>query len=231
VVRLASVLVLVFANVAGADVSGVGAAVGAPGLREAVAQHKEAQRLKRLALASWPPDEKLIAAAHQAYSRAVEGYQRSLPAIDSAADRYEYTFFLGEALFYSERFEEAATAYEQVRDWRGDNRYHEDAAFNAVKAREHVVERRVAAGAIAPPEPSAQPQPIPDELARLQVDYDQFARVVPASGRAPGFLYKAAEIDVRYGHQEEARARLARIIRGGEQSETRAVQRPGPRDP
>src|SRR5207253_5951094 len=114
----------------------------------------------------------------------------------------------------------AGAQYEKVRDSNLDNKYAEDAAFNAVKSYEKYFELQTQAGKYRePPLPAdgktaspVVPMNIPDEVARLQKAYDVFAQRVPGSGRVPTMTYKAAEIYYRYLHWDEARPRLGQIV-------------------
>ena len=111
-------------------------------------------------------------------------------------------------------------AYEKVRDSKLDNKYVEDAAFNAVKSYEMALAELQQKGAYTePPLPAVgktqtpvTPMQIPELVQRLQQAYDVFAQRVPGSGRVPTMTYKAAEIPLRYLHWDDARPRMEQIV-------------------
>ncbi|MDW8280729.1 MAG: tetratricopeptide repeat protein [Myxococcales bacterium] len=184
----------------------------------AVNHHKAAQEYKALGVAK--KDARLLELAAREYRLASEAYETYLKQYPNSKNAYEYGYYYAETLYYSQRFEEAARAYEKIRDSQVDNRYMEDAAFNTIKAYEQLIEQQVKAGKLVePPLPQpgkvkapVAPLPVPELWRRLQAAYDAFVAKLPASGRTPTIAYKAAEIDYRHLNFEAARPRMAQII-------------------
>lgn len=186
----------------------------------AVNHHKAAQDLKKLAQAQKKPDPKLLARIQDEYRQAAEAYEKYLEQYPNSKNTYEYSYSYAETLYYSGRFADAAAAYERVRDSKLDNKYVEDAAFNAVKSYEMALAELQQKGLYSePPLPAVgktptpvKPMPEPELVQRLQKAYDTFAQRVPGSGRVATMQYKAAEIPFRYLHWDEARPRMEQIV-------------------
>ncbi|MFI5288790.1 MAG: tetratricopeptide repeat protein [Polyangia bacterium] len=186
----------------------------------AVNHHKAAQDLKKLAAASKHPTGAQLEAISKEYGLAAEAYQKYLEQYPNSKNTYEYSYSYAETLYFSGRFLDAAAQYEKVRDSLLDNKYAEDAAFNAVKSYEKYLEMQTQAGKyVEPPLPAdgktavpVTPIAIPDPVARLQKAYDAFVQRVPSSGRVPTMAYKAAEIDYRYLHWDTARPRMEKVL-------------------
>lgn len=186
----------------------------------AVNHHKAAQDLKKMAAAQKRPDAKLVDNIQKEYRQAAEAYEKYLEQYPNTRNTYEYSYSYAETLYYSGRFRDAAIAYEKVRDSKLDNKYVEDAAFNAVKSYEMAVADMAQKGAYSePPLPAVgktqtpvTPMPIPDIIQREQHAYDMFVQRVPGSGRVPTMVYKSAEIPLRYLHWDDARPRMEAIV-------------------
>lgn len=186
----------------------------------AVEHHKAAQALKKLALASHPPDGAKLEQALREYAQAANGYADYLQSFPNSKNTYDYTFFYAEALYYSRQFNMAAQQYEKVRDSNLDNRYLEDAAFDTVKSLESLLDEETRAGKLTLPalpdanklQAPVRAIPMPPEVRRLQGAYDAFVERVPASGRVPVMAYKAAEIDFRYLDFDKARPRMEGVL-------------------
>ena len=186
----------------------------------AVNHHKAAQDLKKMAAAQKRPDPKLLENIQHEYKQAAEAYEKYLEQYPNTRNTYEYSYSYAETLYYSGRFRDAALAYEKVRDSKLDNKYVEDAAFNAVKSYEMALAELTQKGVYTePPLPAVgktqtpvTPMQIPELVQRLQHAYDVFAQRVPGSGRVPTMIYKSAEIPLRYLHWDDARPRLEQIV-------------------
>jgi tetratricopeptide (TPR) repeat protein len=182
----------------------------------AVNHHKAAQDLKKMAAAQKRPDPKMLENIQREYKLAAEAYEKYLEQYPNSKNTYEYSYSYAETLYYSGRFLDAAMAYEKVRDSRLDNKYAEDAAFNAVKSYEMALQ---SANYQEPPLPAVgkttipvRPITIPETVQKLQKAYDTFVARVPNSGRVPTMTYKSAEIPLRYLHWDEARPRMEQIV-------------------
>ncbi len=186
----------------------------------AVNHHKAAQDLKKLAAAQKNPSGQMLEQISKEYALAAAAYQKYLEQYPSSKNTYEYSYAYAETLYYSGRFLDAAAQYEKVRDSNLDNKYAEDASFNAIKSYEKYLELESKAGKYTEPALPAvgttsapvQPLPIPDVVNKLQKAYDVFAQRVPNSGRIPTMTYKAAEVYYRYLHWDEARPRFEQIL-------------------
>ena len=186
----------------------------------AVNHHKAAQDLKKMAAAQKRPDPKLLERIQKEYAQAAEAYEKYLEQYPNSRNSYEYSYSYAETLYYSGRFRDAALAYEKVRDSKLDNKYVEDAAFNAVKSYEMALAELQQKGAYTePPIPAVgktqtpvTPIQIPEIVQRLQHSYDVFVQRVPGSGRVPTMTYKSAEIPFRYLHWDDARPRMEAIV-------------------
>jgi len=185
----------------------------------AVNHHKAAQDLKKLAAAKAKPDGKMLENISREYALAATAYEKYLETYTQSKNTYEYTYSYAECLYYSGRFLDAAAQYEKVRDSNLDNRYAEDAGFNAIKSYEKYLDLQKAAGKYTEPplpevgktKPPITPMPIPDAVAKLQKAYDAFVTHSPQSGKSPTMNYKVAETDYRYLHWDTARPRLEGI--------------------
>jgi len=186
----------------------------------AVNHHKAAQDLKKMAAAQKRPDPKLLENIQKEYKQAAEAYEKYLEQYPNTRNTYEYSYSYAETLYYSGRFRDAALAYEKVRDSKLDNKYVEDAAFNAVKSYEMAIAEMTQKGLYTePPLPAVgktptpvTPIPIPEIVQREQHAYDMFVARVPGSGRVPTMTYKSAEIPFRYLHWDDARPRMEAIV-------------------
>ncbi|HEX6837032.1 MAG TPA: tetratricopeptide repeat protein, partial [Polyangia bacterium] len=186
----------------------------------AVNHHKAAQDLKKMAAAQKRPDPKLLENIQREYKQAAEAYEKYLEQYPNTRNTYEYSYSYAETLYYSGRFRDAALAYEKVRDSKLDNKYVEDAAFNAVKSYEMAIADMTQKGLYTePPLPAVgktptpvTPMQIPEIVQREQHAYDMFIQRVPGSGRVPTMTYKSAEIPFRYLHWDDARPRMEAIV-------------------
>ena len=185
-------------------------------------RHESAQKLREQAQAK--NDPKLRKQAIEEYRQAAASYEAYLKQHPNSKDRYEYSYYLAESLFFGEKYPEAAEAYEKVRDADPKGKYVEDSAYGTIKARESVVTAFYQqpsgpttggepplpqTGKLTPP---VNPLPLPDEVAKLQFAYDRFVTLLPDSPKIALFSYKAAEIDFRYLRFPQMRMRMADIV-------------------
>ena len=185
-------------------------------------RHESAQKLREQAQAK--SDPKLREQAIEEYRQAAASYEAYLKQHPNSKDRYEYSYYLAESLFFGEKYPDAAEAYEKVRDADPKGKYVEDSAYGAIKAREAVVSalyrEQVAqklggepplpqTGKLTPP---VTPIALPDDVAKLQVAYDRYVTLLPDSTKIALFSYKAAEIDFRYLRFSQMRLRMADIV-------------------
>ncbi len=118
----------------------------------AILQKDFATNLYQDALAE--QDETKMQAAKAAFRKAAESFRAYLANEDHQNDRYAFRFFLGEMLYRSDQFQQAAKEYAKVRDDESPSaKVHsqsavirEEAGFGAIKAVERHLETLVAGG-------------------------------------------------------------------------------------
>ncbi len=165
------------------------------------------------------------------YSKAVELYKQYITQYPDSDYIYELTFFMGEALFYSEHYMDAVDQYAWVRDHREleSSMPHEnfsfiDAAKGVLASYESEAAAEVTAGKVQPlVVPKAadleamaqpfQPQPIPDIYLKLQAEYDNYQNLVPDPQSAPEQGINAALVSLAYLHVDDAIARLQKVMK------------------
>ena len=158
------------------------------------------------------------------YQKAVDLYRTFVKTYPESDYAYEFTYFQGEALYYSERYLEAAEQYRWVRDHRDlSQAYFLDAAKSLLASYEAEVAKQVAAGNLAPlrvptvtelkamPQPLT-PQPIPELYIKLQQEWDDYQNTVPDPQTAPQQGINAALVSLAYLHVDEAIERLERVM-------------------
>ena len=155
------------------------------------------------------------------YAKAAGAWEGYLSKYPNSKESYEYSYAYAEALYYAERYLEAARQYEQVRDSRLDNKYAEDAAFSVTKAYEEYLDDQADKGKLAWPQPAPKqgslkppitPIPYPEMVTKLQQSYDIFVQRVPKAPRVPSMSYKAAELAYNYLQWEDMRARMLILL-------------------
>ena len=116
----------------------------------AVNHHKAAQDLKKMAAAQKRPDAKLLEQHRQGVHAGGRGL-REVPRAVSELEEHLRVLVLvrGDALLLGSLPRRGAWPYEKVRDSKLDNKYVEDAAFNAVKSYEKAVDRADAEGRVS----------------------------------------------------------------------------------
>lgn len=180
--------------------------------------HKSAQQARQDYVADPTPENKQRYL--ELYASAADLYRRFLETYPTSEFAYEFTYRLGETLYFSERYEEAIPHYTWVRDHRDlSSARFEKAARSIVQAHEAILERAVAAGTVQePPIPGieelrAMPAPIqpiavPAEYANLQRALDEYQRLVSDPQTAPQMGYEAGLISYRHLDLDDAEARF-----------------------
>ncbi len=199
--------------------------------------HEQAQKLREEALSR--QDAGQADQARERFSLAAEAYGRYLETYPHDREAYKWQFYLAECFFYSQQYEEAAKAYTQVRELSvGDNKYREQAAFNAIKALEFIIAQKIKAGQL-PPESLArktedaveqpdgkggrdeakivlEPKPLPELVEALNKErarYVELGLKSPSDPVLPGKLeFEIARVYYDFRHLEEARTRFEKII-------------------
>ncbi len=190
----------------------------------AIQLHEEAQGLRLRAVQE--QDVSLLEEAIERYGQAADAYNKYLEAHPNSPNAYELRFNLADALFWSERYEEAARHYALVRDSNLDDRYQAEAARMVVESLNRLVEKAVERGELQireeAPQPEGQPPkvrplPVPELLQRLARAREIYLARIPEE-RDPeryraAFDYNNAMLLYSYGYWDLARQRLERIFR------------------
>lgn len=157
------------------------------------------------------------------YGKSVRLYESFIDQYPKSRQRYELTFAMAEALYFSDRFVEAAQRYRWVRDHESSSKYFQDAAYSVIQALEAEATRQRAAGYVrdirvpsteelrALPQP-IQPQPIPDIHRALQVAWDDYQKLITDPGTAPQMGLNAGMVSMSYFHLVDAAARFEEVM-------------------
>jgi cellulose synthase operon protein C len=107
--------------------------------------HEEAQKLRNEAIMR--EDEQMLAVAQDQYTTAAASYADFLARYPNDKDIYQWNFYYAECLYYSEQYDDAYEQYRVVRELDiADNKYQEQAAFNAIKSIEFQMEQMARRG-------------------------------------------------------------------------------------
>lgn len=158
------------------------------------------------------------------YGKAVELYRTFIATYPESDYVYEFNYNTAEALYWSERYEEAIVAYTWVRDQKNlGTQHYTDSARSILnsyeKQREILVAQKKLAELKIPtvaelkamPQPLT-PQPIPDFDRKLQGEYDNFQNIVNDPAEAPKQGANAAMISLAYLHLDDAIARFTKVM-------------------
>ncbi len=158
------------------------------------------------------------------YASAVKLYQTFVKQYPESDYAYEFTYYQGEALFFSERYMEAVEQYKWVRDHRDlSEAYFLDAAKSILASYEAEVAKQVAAGQLpalrvptadelkSMPQPLT-PMPIPDLYLQMQAQWDDYQNVVNDPQTAPQQGINAALVSLAYLHIDDAITRMDKVM-------------------
>ncbi len=180
--------------------------------------HKSAQNARQ----DWvdDPTEENKANYIDLYLKAGALYERFLKENPTAEASYEFTYRLGEVLFYAEHYQEAIPHYVWVRDHRdlSEKRF-EKAARSIVQTYQKELEKQLASNAIVEPsiptieELLAMPKPVtakplPQAYVDLQNALDKYQTMVNDPQTAPNMGYEAALISFRHLNLPDAELRF-----------------------
>jgi hypothetical protein len=159
------------------------------------------------------------------YAKAVRLYEGFVAQYPRSRQIYEMTFAMAEALYFSERYAEAAERYRWVRDHEGSsNKHFQEAAYSVIQALEAEAQRQLAGGYIrdirvpstdelrALPQP-IQPQPMPDIHRALQIAWDEYQTLVTDPATAPQMGLNAGMVSVSYYHLDDAVLRFEAVMK------------------
>lgn len=203
----------------------------------ALALHQSAQKTKVEGQAEGDPGK--IAKAETLYRDAAVAYREYLDAYPVTPMLYEMTYYLADALFYSNQYEPAAGYYEKVRDWGpNNNEYREFAANSAIVSYQTHIEGLIEARRLPKWALAKEIEEVEEVESSGKEKKGGIARVTPKTvppvllsyigaidayvGRGlnrkdePDYqgkiAYKAAEVFLRYKNYEEARKRFEAIV-------------------
>ncbi len=158
------------------------------------------------------------------YQAAVDLYKTFIQQYPESDYVYEFTYYQGEALFFSERYLEAVEQYRWVRDHRDLSEvFFLQAAKDILTSYEMEVARQVAAGNLQPlvvptsdelkamPQPLA-PKPIPALYLTMQKEWDEYQNVVNDPKTAPIQGLNAALVSLAYLHVDDAIVRMEKVM-------------------
>lgn len=177
------------------------------GLGEAVRCHEHAQSLRTAGNAE----------AAAAYACAIEGYERYLATHADDPEAYGVSIDLADALFWSGRHEDAARAYEAVRDSAMSDASEATAARMAIEAyRAAIEDAGIAVRTDPPASGQAEVPPLVAAMARARETF--LARVPEARDgehlRGAYTVNQALLLDA-YGYRVHARERLTTAFEQG----------------
>ena len=186
--------------------------------------HAAATQLRKEWEAGGGTDEAMRQEYLALYDSAIELYQTFIRQYPESDYVYQFTFMLGEALYFSGRYLESVEHYKWVRDHRELSQdLFLDAAKSVLAAYEAEVAREVAAGRLAPlkvptadelralPQPMS-PQSIPPLYQQLREEWDDYQELVPDPQTAPQQGINAALVSLAYLHLDDAIARFEKVM-------------------
>ncbi|MAQ19897.1 MAG: hypothetical protein CMN30_34470 [Sandaracinus sp.] len=196
----------------------------------AIQQHQFAQRERRhcVELIQAGAQEEALARCQQAqtfYGNAADAYRRYLERYPNSPNAYELHYNLADALYWSERYEEAAVEYAAVRDSNLDDIHLSESARRVVESIERIVEKAVESGQLTireeAPEaqgtpPQVRPVAMPELLQRLAQARELYIARVPeerdSEGVRAAYEYNNALVLYWYGYWPQAKERFERIF-------------------
>jgi TolA-binding protein len=184
--------------------------------------HKAAQAARAAYLAAPTPDGRVAYA--RLYARAAGLYRRFIDEYPTSDLTYEFTYRIGETLFFAERYLDAIAYYRWVRDHRDlSQQRFEQAARSIVQAYQKEVDRLVALRKIVEPkvrtidELRAMPRPIqamamPPIQRDLQAALDEYQTLISDPASAPTMGLLAALVSYRYLRLDDAVPRFQKVL-------------------
>ena len=178
----------------------------------AVRRHQRAQALRARARVDGDAHSMRVALAE--YGAAITRYRQYLETYPDRPSAYELTYNLADALFFSERYLEAALTYAQVRDSPVDSEFRQEAA-------RRVVASLIASMGHSPYEeivhtPRDRPSEIPEmwrRVARAREIYVRWYGMRSDWDRGAGYARDNAALLLAYGFRAEANRRYLTLLR------------------
>jgi cellulose synthase operon protein C len=197
--------------------------------------HEIAQaRRKQWKLAAPGPQKTALEVEYKRlYNEAARLYGLYIEKYPNSRDTYEVSFYLAEALYWSQQYQEAAPRYAWVRDSSLGSIYQKDAALSYVKSWEEAYKLAVAdpnSGVKdlpmpckeqqvgSPPcevvTPPLQPIPLSDVERNLRDAYDQYQRTLKKDDSSAAMLQAAALISFKHHEIDDAEVRFHKVYDG-----------------
>jgi len=186
--------------------------------------HAAATQLRKEWEAGGRKDESMHQEFLALYDKAIELYKTFIRQYPESDYVYQFTYMLGEAMYFSGRYLESVEHYKWVRDHRELSQdLFLDAAKSVLAAYEAEVAAQVAKGTLAPlkvptadelralPQPLT-PQAIPDLYVQLREEWDDYQELVPDPQTAPQQGINAALVSLAYLHIDDAVARFNKVM-------------------
>jgi TolA-binding protein len=196
----------------------------------AIQQHQFAQRERRHCVESIQAGDEAGAVeqcqqAQVYYGNAADAYRQYLERYPNSPNAYELHYNLADALYWSERYEEAAVEYASVRDSNLDDVHLSESARRVVESLKRLVEAAKENGTLniredAPaPQgtpPTVRPVAMPELVQRLAQARELYiARVTDeqdTEGVRAAYEYNNALVLYWYGYWPQAKERFERIF-------------------
>lgn len=161
------------------------------------------------------------------YGRAVALYQNFLDQYPASDHIYAFTYYMAEAMFFGEKYEESIEHYKWVRDHKDlSTKWFEPAAQSVIDAYQQLVNieveanrldplvvpelkelREIVAG-MSPPYEKTIPKPYLD----LQKAWDEYQELINEPQTAPQMGLNAALVSVAYFHFDDAIVRFEKVM-------------------
>lgn len=100
--------------------------------RTAVYNHLRCETLRKEADKSKEDKDKLLAAAKISCTTAADNYSAFLKKFPHHKEAYKLTWYLADSLYFIKRYNEASIYFKKIRDWTGEKKYQQEAAFSLV---------------------------------------------------------------------------------------------------
>jgi tetratricopeptide (TPR) repeat protein len=186
--------------------------------------HAAATEVRKEWEAGGRKDEELHQTMLELYESAIKLYQTFISVYPESDYVYQFTFMLGEALFFSGQYLASVEHYKWVRDHRDlSETLFLDAAKSVTAAYEAEVAREVELGNLpalkvytvaelqAMPQP-LEPMSIPALYVQLREEWDDYQELVPDPATAPQQGINAALVSMAYLHLDDAIARFEKVM-------------------
>jgi TolA-binding protein len=157
------------------------------------------------------------------YAKAVRVYEGFVTQYPKSRQLYEMTYAMAEALYFSDRYVEAAQRYRWVRDAESSRKHFQEAAYSVIQSLEAEAARQLAGGYIrdirvpsidelrALPQPIA-PQAMPDIHRALQIAWDEYQTLVTDPATAPQMGLNAGMVSMSYYQMDDAVQRFEAVM-------------------